>query len=83
MMKLVLATAALSLALAAPVLAKEITGTVASVDKAGDAISLSSGKVFHLPEGIEVETFKVGEKVHLVYATKNGRALVSKAETAM
>ena len=45
--------------------AKAATGTIASVDKKGDSITLSDGKTFTLPEGIEAETLKVGEKAKL------------------
>lgn len=49
--------------------AKEISGTVSSVDKPGDSITLSDGTMLALPENIEVEKIKPGEKVRVVYFT--------------
>ncbi len=49
--------------------AKADTGTIQSVDKNGDSITLSDGKTFTLPEGIEAETLKAGDKVVVTYTT--------------
>ena len=57
--------------------AKTVTGTIASVDKKGDAITLTDGKTFTLPEGIEAETLKPGEKVVVTYTTKGSKISVT------
>ena len=53
--------------------AKEMTGTVKAIDKSHDSITLTDGKTFTLPEGIEAETFKLGEKITVVYSSKGGK----------
>jgi Cu/Ag efflux protein CusF len=60
----------------------QTTGTVKTVDKNHDAITLTNGKRFTLPEGIEAETLKVGERVTIVYSTKAGRTVVSTIKAA-
>ena len=58
--------------------AKEVTGTIAGVDKSGDAITMSDGETFTLPEGIEAESLHVGEKVKVNYSmNKAGAPVVS------
>ena len=58
--------------------AKDDVGTIKTINKSGDSITLSDGKVFTLPEGIEAETLKVGERVHVVYSTNaSGKTTVS------
>lgn len=69
-------TIALSL-MSGSALSRTLTGTIASIDKGGDSITLSDGKKLTLPEGIEAETLKVGEKVIVTYSTKGGTAVVS------
>ena len=49
--------------------AKEDIATIKKINKSGDSITLSDGKIFTLPEGIEAETLKVGERVRVVYST--------------
>lgn len=71
---------AIALVLAASttaVFAKEMTGTIKAIDKSHDSITLTDGKTFTLPEGIEAETLKVGEKVKVVYSSKAGKSSVS------
>ncbi|OQM74646.1 DUF1344 domain-containing protein [Manganibacter manganicus] len=53
--------------------AKQITGMVSAIDKSHDSVTLSDGKTFTLPEGIEAESLKVGEKVKVVYSSKAGK----------
>jgi len=62
--------------------ANAATGTIASIDKKGDSITLSDGKTFVLPEGIEAETLKVGEKVVVTYSTKAGKLAASSIQPA-
>jgi hypothetical protein len=83
MNKSVVATAlVLAVASSSGAFAKAITGTIASVDKNGDSITLSDGKTFTLPEGIEAETLQVGEKVVVTYSTKAGKQTVSGVHAA-
>lgn len=65
-------------ACATSVFANTITGTIASVDKKHDSITLLDGRTLTLPEGIEAETLKSGEKVIVTFTMKNGRMVVSK-----
>jgi hypothetical protein len=55
--------------MAGSALAAQTTGTIRSMSKARDTITLSDGKSFLLPEGIEVESLHVGEHVAISYAT--------------
>jgi hypothetical protein len=83
MKKSVIATALiLAAASSTGAFAKAATGTVASIDKNGDSITLSDGKTFTLPEGIEAETLKVGEKVVVTYSTKVGKLAASSIHPA-
>jgi hypothetical protein len=54
-------------------LAAQMTGTIKSISKARDTITLVDGRTFHLPERIEVQTLSVGERVQLTYAVGKGR----------
>ena len=60
----------------------EITGTIKTVDKSHDSIRLADGRKFTLPEGIEAETLKVGEKVKIVYSSKAGKTMVTSIQAA-
>ncbi|WP_296745307.1 DUF1344 domain-containing protein [Mesorhizobium sp.] len=83
MNKSVIATATvLAIGLATSAYAKGATGTIASIDKKGDSFTLSDGKTFALPENIEVETLKVGEKVTVTYSTKAGKMEASAVQPA-
>jgi Protein of unknown function (DUF1344) len=73
---------ALAAVVSTTALAKTIIGTIQSVNKSGDAITLSDGKTFTLPEGIEAETLKPGEKVVVTYTTKAGNLAVSSIRAA-
>ena len=83
-MKKSVITAAMVIAIASAgvAYAKTTTGTIASIDKKGDSITLSDGKTFSLPEGIEAETLKVGEKVTITYSTKAGKLAASSIQPA-
>ena len=52
-------------------------GMIKNVNSAGDSFTLVGGTVFHLPEGIEVETLKPGERVSITFTTKKGMHNVS------
>jgi hypothetical protein len=51
----------------------ETTGTVRSVNTKADSITMSDGKVYVLPEGIEAESVKVGEKVKITFASSHNQ----------
>lgn len=83
MKKLVIVAAAtLAATLSTAAFARTVTSTIASVDAKGDAITLADGKTLNLPEGIEVETLKAGEKVVVTYSTNSGKSLVSSIQPA-
>ena len=85
MRKSVIVATALTLAAIASTaaFAKAITGTIESIDKNGDSITLTDGKTFTLPEGIEAETLKPGEKVVVTYkTTTSGKLAVSNIRVA-
>ncbi|MBN9220340.1 MAG: DUF1344 domain-containing protein [Mesorhizobium sp.] len=83
MKKFVIVTAAmLAAATSTAAFARTVTSTITSVDAKGDAITLADGKTLNLPEGIEVETLKAGEKVVVTYSTKSGKSLVSSIQPA-
>jgi len=71
-------TATLALVGATSAFAAQVTGTITQVNVRTDSITLDSGKAFTLPEGIEAETLKVGERVTITYAmTTAGKTRVS------
>jgi Cu/Ag efflux protein CusF len=83
MKKLVIVTTAvLATALSTAAFARTVTSTIVSVDAKGDAITLADGKTLNLPEGIEVETLKAGEKVIVTYSPKSGKSLVKSVQPA-
>lgn len=82
MKKAIIAATILAIAATTAAYAKAATGTIASIDKKGDSITLTDGKTFSLPEGIEAETLKVGEKVAITYSTKAGKLAASKIQPA-
>jgi len=67
MKRIVLAVAALSLFATAAV-AATMSATVKSIDKSSDAVTLDNGQTLKLPEGIEAESLKVGEKIEVTYS---------------
>ena len=71
--------AAIGVAFATGALASEASGTIETIDQAHDSITLSDGKVYRLPENIEVEDLKQGEKVSVTYdADDSGGRDISK-----
>ncbi|MFJ6328664.1 MULTISPECIES: DUF1344 domain-containing protein [unclassified Rhizobium] len=82
MKKPIIAVALILVASTTTVFAKEMTGTVEAIDKSHDSITLSTGQTFTLPEGIEAETLKVGEKITVVYSTKAGKLLAKSIKAA-
>ncbi len=58
--------------------AKDVDGTIKSIDTKADMITLNNGQRVRLPEGIEAETLKVGEHVAITYTTNaSGKTIVS------
>lgn len=53
--------------------AAETTGTVRSVNTRSDSITLSDGTTYSLPEGIETESVKVGEKVRIKFSSSHNQ----------
>jgi hypothetical protein len=72
MMATMLVLAPISAAFAA-----QTFGTITAISKNADTVTLSDGKTYVLPEGIEDTKLRVGEKVQLTYADKGGKAVVS------
>lgn len=82
MKKFVIAAAILTVA-PTGAFAKEMSATIKSVDKAKDAVVLNSGQTLTLPEGIEAETLKAGEKVLISLATDTaGKTVVTAIKPA-
>lgn len=69
---LLTATSFAVLLAATNVQAAETMGTVRSVNTKLDSITLNDGKAYVLPEGIEAESVKAGEKVKITFATNKG-----------
>jgi len=64
-------------------LARDETGTIINIDAKADQITLSTGTTINLPENIEVESLKVGERVSVKYGVqKSGHALASQVHPA-
>ncbi len=57
--------------------AAQASGTITAISKNADTITLSDGKTYTLPEGIEDTNLHVGVKVQLTYSTRGGKAVVS------
>ncbi len=68
---------ALIVAVPTTIFAAEMTGTIKVIDKAHDSITLTDGKSFTLPEGIEAESLAIGEKIKVVYANKAGKLVAT------
>ena len=77
MRKLLLAATGMGLLLATSAQAAETTGIVRSVTTKSDSITLDDGKVYVLPEGIEAESVKAGERVKIIYSQGKGKNQVS------
>lgn len=75
--QIIFAAAMLILAPMSAALAAQTSGTITAVSKNADTITLSDGKTYALPEGIEDTKLSVGEKVQLTYSMKGGKAVVS------
>ncbi len=72
MRKFLLATAIAAVA-ATNAQAAETTGTVRSVNTRSDSVTLSDGTTYSLPEGIEAESVKVGEKVRIKFSSSHNQ----------
>jgi hypothetical protein len=71
-------TVALAVGTSSGAFAKDMTGTITSIDKKGDAITLSDGQTLKLPEGVEAERLTVGEQVRITFtAGTSGKIHVS------
>lgn len=65
----VAAATTLLIASATGAFAAQDMGPIKSINKTSDSITLADGKEFKLPESIEAEKLKVGEKVRVDYTT--------------
>ena len=54
------------------------TGKIRQIDTNNDAITLEDGKTFTIAEGVEAESFKVGQTVEVTYDSKGGKLVASK-----
>ncbi len=54
------------------------TGKVKQIDTKNDAITLEDGKTFIIAEGVEAESFKIGQTVEVTYDSKGGKLVASK-----
>ncbi|ANL57314.1 MULTISPECIES: DUF1344 domain-containing protein [Rhizobium] len=77
MKRQILMTAILTLAPISMALAAQASGKITAISKNADTITLSDGKTYNLPEGIEDTKLRVGEKVQLTYTIKGRKAVVS------
>jgi hypothetical protein len=50
----------------------EIAGSIAVVDVVASTVALTDGKVFKVPTDLGVAKLKIGEKVRIKYAEKDG-----------
>ena len=73
MRKLLMAAIGAALFAATNAHAAETTGTVRSVNTKADSITMSDGKVYALPEGIEAESVRVGEKVKITFTSSHNQ----------
>jgi hypothetical protein len=48
----------------------DTSGTIRSLDSKAMTLTLSNGRIYHLPTGFKVASFKPGEKVKLTYSMK-------------
>jgi outer membrane lipoprotein SlyB len=63
---------AFALAAVSSAFAKETHATIQSID---NTITLDSGRTIHLPEQIEVETMKIGERVAITFGGANNEVV--------
>ncbi len=77
-MKKMIAAAAILALTTGVVYAATDTGKVIRIDSQKDAVTLEDGKTFTLSEGVEAESFKVGQIVKVTYDSKDGKLVASK-----
>lgn len=58
------------------------TGEIKSTDSSKHELVLSSGETFDVAKTIKIDKFKVGDKVTVTYATKDGKMVASKVITS-
>jgi hypothetical protein len=75
--QIIFMVAMLTLAPMSAAFAAQTSGTITAISKDADTITLSDGKTYTLPEGIEDTKLSVGEKVQLTYSIRSGKAVVS------
>jgi hypothetical protein len=82
-MKPLLVAAAFATSVSSAGFAAEATGTIRSISKPHDTLTLSNGHAFHLPEGIETERFRVGEHVKVAYGVGKHKVRMATAVTPL
>jgi hypothetical protein len=63
-------------------LGEETTGTIASIDAAAGTVTLDDGKIFHMATTVALASFKVGQKVKIMFEGQAGGTLNASAITA-
>lgn len=80
---ILVAAAVLAVACTSSAFAKQMDAVVKSVDKATDSLVLDNGQKLTLPEGIEAETLKAGDKIQISYTTDaSGKITIQKIRPA-
>lgn len=73
------ATSALLLLSAGPAFAwSDVSGTVKSIDMKTHMITLDNGKAYEAQAAVNLNTFKVGDKVTISTEVENGKNVVNK-----
>jgi len=75
--QIIFTLAMLTLAPMSAAFAAQTSGMITAISKNADTITLSDGKTYTLPEGIEDTKLRVGEQVQLTYSIRGGKAVVS------
>jgi len=78
MKRQILMAAILTLVPMSVAFAAQTSGAITAISKNADTITLSDGKTYTLPEGIEDTNLRVGVKVQLTYSIRGGKAVVSR-----
>jgi Cu/Ag efflux protein CusF len=57
-------------------------GMIKSIDSKAETITLSDGHTYQLPKGFKLDSFKVGEKVSVLWEMKGGKYEASEVKAA-
>ena len=78
MRKMLGATAAALLGVATAAYAAHATGTITNIDTMKHSVTLGKGQTFHVAKRVKLGSYKVGEKVTLIYS-KYGKTMDARA----